>query len=143
AVRIGDVALAGHGAAVSIFLADLAGHLFGQRQVHVQHGDLGAQPRQLARGGLAEAGGAAGDQRGLSLDLHAFSFCGFTVKGRRSSCRACTRASRCLSTARWLIEPLSVTSPLSMEGGSCIRCRRATRLALPVACFASAFTTSW
>src|SRR4051812_15637643 len=136
ALRIGDVALDRNA-------ADVPGDLFGLGRVHVQHGDLGAQAREFARGGFAQPGGAAGDERGLSLDLHAFSFCGFRVKGRRSSCKACTSASRCFNTARWLMEPLSVTSPLSMEGASSIRCRRATRLALPVACFARAFTTSW
>src|SRR5262249_49035206 len=122
---------------------DLLRNLFGLRQVHVEHGDLGALARQFARRGLAQAGSAAGDQRGLSLDLHAFSLTGFRVKGRRSSWRACTSASRCFSTERWLMEPLSVTSPLSIEGGSSIRYSRATRLALPVACFASTSSTSW
>ena len=44
-----------------------------QLGVDVEHGDLGAQPRQFARGGFAEARGAAGDERGLSLDVHGVS----------------------------------------------------------------------
>ena len=43
---------------------------------------------------------------------------GLTTCGALPLCRALTSASRCLSTARWLMEPLSVTSPLSMLGGS-------------------------
>jgi hypothetical protein len=39
-------------------------------QVHVEHGDLGAQAGQFARGGLAEARSAAGDEGGLSLNVH-------------------------------------------------------------------------
>jgi hypothetical protein len=34
---------------------DVGGDLLGVVQVHVEHGDLGAQARQLARRGLAEA----------------------------------------------------------------------------------------
>ena len=54
---------------------------------------------------------------------------------RRDRCRrTCARRRRrdAVSTARWLIEPLSVTSPLSIDGGSASTRARATRLALPV-----------
>ena len=37
----------------------------------------------------------------------------------------------CVSTARWLIEPLSVTSPLSIDGGSAIRIARSMRVEEP------------
>src|SRR2546423_5777654 len=43
-----------------------------------------------------------------------------------------TSAARPLSTARWLIEPLSVISPASSDGGSSSTRRRAMRLELPV-----------
>jgi hypothetical protein len=39
-------------------------------QVDVEHGDLGAQAGEFARGGLAEAGSATGDECGLSLNVH-------------------------------------------------------------------------
>jgi hypothetical protein len=42
----------------------------GVGQVHVEHGDLRAQAGQFARGGLAEARSAAGDEGGLSLNVH-------------------------------------------------------------------------
>jgi hypothetical protein len=56
---------AGHGDAV-----DVGGHLFSQRHVDVQHGHLGAQAGQLACGGLAQARCTAGDEGGLSLNVH-------------------------------------------------------------------------
>ncbi|MNT25966.1 hypothetical protein D3C72_1615130 [compost metagenome] len=66
AVGVGDVADAGDA-------ADVCRHLFSERGVAVEHGDLGAQAREFARGGLAEARGAAGDECGLSFDLHGLS----------------------------------------------------------------------
>ena len=48
-----------------------------------------------------------------------------------------TRAARRLSTARWLIEPLSVASPASSDGGSAIRISRQMRVEPPVLCRAS------
>src|SRR5471032_1729032 len=45
---------------------------------------------------------------------------------------ASTVAARCASTMRWLIEPLSVTSPVARDGGGSSSAARATRLALPV-----------
>ena len=40
------------------------------------------------------------------------------MKCKRSSCNAATVSARCVNTERWLMEPLSVISPLSMVGGS-------------------------
>src|SRR5438105_263522 len=114
ALGISDVALAGDA-------VDFRGDFLGLREIDVEHGDLRAQPRQFTRCRFAQALRTAGDERRLSFDLHwCFSF-GVRVKGNVPSCSAFTTASRHLSTARWLIEPLSVTSPLSMEGGSCSR----------------------
>jgi hypothetical protein len=50
--------------------ADLRGHALGAGGVDVEHGHLRALARQLARHRLAEAGAAAGDEGGLSVDLH-------------------------------------------------------------------------
>src|SRR6266850_122291 len=46
---------------------------------------------------------------------------------------SCTSAARRFSTARWLIEPLSVISPASSDGGSSMTRRRVMRFELPVA----------
>ena len=53
-------------------------------------------------------------------------------RGRVPRYRRSTSASRWVSTARWLIEPLSVISPRSIDGGSASTSARATRVALPV-----------
>ena len=60
---VGDVALNGHA-------ADVGGDLLRIGQVDVEHGDLGAQAGEFAGGGLAEARSAAGDEGGLSLNVH-------------------------------------------------------------------------
>jgi hypothetical protein len=60
---VGDVALERDA-------ADLGRHLLRQLEVHVEHGHLGATPREFTRGGGAEAGGSAGDEGCLVLDLH-------------------------------------------------------------------------
>ncbi|MCY1559735.1 hypothetical protein D9M68_968000 [compost metagenome] len=44
---------------------------------------------------------------------------------------------------RWLIEPLSVISPRSMDGGSASTMARAMRVALPVEVLASSVMTYW
>src|SRR6185369_17068675 len=132
----GDVALAGDA-------PDFRGDLFGLRLIHIEYGDLRAQPREFACRGFAQARGSAGYEGGLSIDFHVWFPCGWMVKGRVPPCSASTRCWRCLSTAAWLIDPLSVTSPLSIDGGSCIRCSRATRLALPVATAARVSMTFW
>jgi hypothetical protein len=49
---------------------DVRGHALGVGQVDVEHGDLGAQAGEFAGGGLAEARSAAGDEGGLSLNVH-------------------------------------------------------------------------
>ena len=67
---------------------------------------------------------------------------GFKMKCKRSSCKAATVSARCDKTARWLMEPLSVISPLSMVGGSDNKHMRAMRLALPVAVWAQTATGS-
>ena len=65
------------------------------------------------------------------------------MKCKRSSCKAATVSARCDNTARWLMEPLSVISPLSMVGGSDNKHMRAMRLALPVDVFDSSLSTFW
>ena len=63
---IGDVALDGHA-------TDVGGDLLRIGQVDVEHGDLGAQAGELTGGGLAEARPAAGDEGGLSLNVHGWT----------------------------------------------------------------------
>ena len=70
AVGVGDVAHAGHGAAVSVLRADVRRHLGRQVCVHVKHRHLGAQAGQFARSGLAQTRCATGDDGGLSLNVH-------------------------------------------------------------------------
>src|SRR3569623_3054737 len=50
-----------------------------------------------------------------------------------SAYNSSTNAARLASTARWLIEPLSVASPLSSDGGSAIGIRRSMRVEEPLA----------
>lgn len=56
---------------------------------------------------------------------------------------ASTIAARCVSTARWFSDPLSVTSPRSIEGASASTTARATRVALPVPLAYKPSTTRW
>src|SRR5690606_26331043 len=101
---VGDVALESDA-------ADVLGDALRALQVDVEHGDFGAQAREFACGGFAEAGAAAGDECGLSLNLHVCLLwvyrvdAGSRVPGAVPACSAATRSARCLSTARWLIEP--------------------------------------
>ena len=60
--------------------------------------------------------------------------------GKPPACKAATMSARWASTERWLIEPLSVISPLSMVGGSLSKHSLAIRLALPVAVVANSLT---
>ena len=60
---IGDVAL-------ERVAADLLCQRAGAVEIDVDHRDLGAGAGKLARGRCAEAGGAAGHDRGMSLDVH-------------------------------------------------------------------------
>ena len=60
---IGDVAT--HGDA-----ADLVRHFAGAVEIDVEAGDLGAGACELVGGRGAEAGGAAGYDRGVSFDVH-------------------------------------------------------------------------
>jgi hypothetical protein len=50
--------------------ADVRGDAARVVEVDVEHGDLGAQAREFARGGLAEAGAAAGDECCFTFDVH-------------------------------------------------------------------------
>ncbi len=65
ALGIGDVA-------AQRDAADLGRHLLGVLLVDVEHGDLGARLGQRPRRGRAQSRSAAGDQRRLPLELHAF-----------------------------------------------------------------------
>jgi hypothetical protein len=49
---------------------DLGGEGFGELGIDVAHRDPGARRRQFSRGGGPEARRAAGDDRGLILQLH-------------------------------------------------------------------------
>src|SRR5258708_2958132 len=60
------------------------------------------------------------------VELHAVSTLG------EPAYSSSTSAARRESTARWLIEPLSVISPVSSDGGSSSTMARAMRLELPV-----------
>ena len=53
--------------------ADVGGDVLRVGQVDVEHGDLGAQAGEFAGGGLAEARSAAGDEGGLSLNVHGWN----------------------------------------------------------------------
>ncbi|MDT4856328.1 hypothetical protein FQZ97_907150 [compost metagenome] len=63
AVGVGDVAVAGNA-------VDLAGHAPGVVQVHIEHRNLGAQAREFARRGFAQARATTGDEGGVSLNVH-------------------------------------------------------------------------
>ena len=70
ACAVGDVAGAGHRTAIAEFGVDRLRHFDGQFGIAVEHRHLGAQARQLARRGLAQARATAGDEGCLSFDLH-------------------------------------------------------------------------
>ena len=54
--------------------ADFGRDLLALFGIAVEHGDLGALRRQRTRGRLAEARGAAGDDRCCSVNFHSSSF---------------------------------------------------------------------
>ena len=56
--------------------ADLLRHRAGAVEIDVEHRDAGAGAGELARGRGAEAGGAAGYDRGVSFDVHGQFFRG-------------------------------------------------------------------
>ena len=101
------------------------------------------------------AGGALQRQRGrrsrdeLHVPLKGFS--DPPVRGAAAAAdlrvlpryNASTNSARWASTARWLIDPLSVTSPLSIDGGSTSGSARATRVALPVPACHNRSTIAW
>eukprot|EP01022_Parablepharisma_sp_SALTPOND_P035227 TRINITY_DN945_c0_g1_i1.p1 TRINITY_DN945_c0_g1~~TRINITY_DN945_c0_g1_i1.p1 ORF type:complete len:1221 (+),score=475.85 TRINITY_DN945_c0_g1_i1:429-4091(+) len=96
---VGDVAAGG-------VAFQFIGQCLGGIHVDVQDGNTGAGPYQLAYGFGTEAGGAAGDQRGLSLQLHEGIPCrfsgrprGFPAAGQCPGHRRC-RPRRCCSAHR-------------------------------------------
>ena len=100
-----------------------AGHLSRRVEIDVEQRDLGAGLRERGRGLGAEPGRGAGHDGGVSFGIHELSSSRSRSRGRMPASHKAPPPARrgALSTARWLIEPLSVASPASSEGGSAIR----------------------
>src|SRR5690606_18479183 len=105
----------------------------GSLDAEVDGGDFGKRPpivdercaHPLDQEGVGEAGAKTG---GGGAHPAAFRENCMTWTGTGSAYRSSTLAGRAAITARWLMEPLSVTSPASIAGGAASRRARATWL---------------
>src|SRR4029078_1855654 len=76
----------------------------------------------------------------VDVDRHDFFKLHARITLAESEYSSSTSAARRPSTARWLMEPLSVISPASSDGGSSSTSMRRMRFELPVLCAAKVFS---